>query len=67
MPATPPGASTREPLRHPGNEELFRALSWSVEGVRVGWPLHVHVEGVRGTGKTTVVRAFQRRLPRIRR
>ena len=34
---------------------------------RLGWPLHLHAEGVRGTGKTTVLRSVRRFLPGIRR
>lgn len=66
-PASASGREVRPLVRHPGNEELFQALAWSVAGVRRGWPLHVHVEGLRGTGKTTIVRDFRRHLPRIRR
>src|SRR5690606_21377701 len=54
-------------VRHPGNEALFDAVELSLLSARLGWPLHLHAEGVRGTGKTTVLRAVRRFLPRIRR
>lgn len=54
-------------VRHPGNEALFAAVELSLMSTRLGWPLHLHAEGVRGTGKTTVLRSVRRCLPRIRR
>jgi magnesium chelatase subunit I len=33
----------------------------------IGLPLHVHAEGLRGTGKTTIMRSARLRLPRIQR
>ena len=54
-------------VRHPGNESLHQALEISILGLMRGHPLHVHVEGLRGTGKTTAVRAAVRLLPSIRR
>jgi len=56
-----------EPIHHPGNRALFRALELSVLSTLVGVPLHVHAEGLRGTGKTTIIRSLRRRLPRIQR
>ncbi|MCL6581054.1 MAG: hypothetical protein K6U08_05490 [Firmicutes bacterium] len=56
-----------EPIQHPGNRALFRALELSVLSTLVGVPLHVHAEGLRGTGKTTIIRSLRRRLPRIQR
>lgn len=56
-----------DPIRHPGNQGLFRALELSVLSTLVGLPLHVHAEGLRGTGKTTIIRSLRRRLPRIER
>ncbi len=56
-----------ELVRHPGNEALHQALEISILGLVRGHPLHVHVEGLRGTGKTTAVRAAARLLPSIRR
>ncbi|HEX6988609.1 MAG TPA: magnesium chelatase [Bacillota bacterium] len=54
-------------VRHPGNEALFDAVELSLLSTRLGWPLHLHAEGVRGTGKTTVLRAVRRFLPHIAR
>lgn len=54
-------------VRHDGNSQLFRAAELSILSTRVGWPLHLHAEGVRGTGKTTIFRAVKDILPRIRR
>jgi len=56
-----------DPVRHPGNQALFRALDLSILATLVGLPLHVHAEGLRGTGKTTIMRSVRRRLPRIQR
>lgn len=55
------------PFRHKGNEGLFLAVEMSVISTMVGIPLHVHAEGLRGTGKTTVMRFAARHLPRITR
>lgn len=57
----------REPIRHPGNQALFRALDLSILSTLVGLPMHVHAEGLRGTGKTTIMRSVRRRLPLIQR
>ncbi len=56
-----------DPVCHPGNQALFRALDLSILSTLVGLPLHVHAEGLRGTGKTTIMRSVRRRLPRIQR
>jgi len=52
---------------HDGNRPLVEALEASVVSLLAGRPLHVHVEGLRGTGKTTIIRAMRDVLPRIRR
>ncbi|MGE5573276.1 MAG: hypothetical protein ACM3ZU_09700 [Bacteroidota bacterium] len=52
---------------HDGNRPLLDALEASVVSLLAGRPLHVHVEGLRGTGKTTIIRAMKDVLPRIRR
>lgn len=39
----------------------------SILGLLQGWPVHMHVEGLRGTGKTTILRAAQAILPPITR
>ncbi len=54
-------------VRHPGNDALFRAMEMSLLAAVAGQPVHIHAEGLRGTGKTTVMRAVRRALPRIRR
>ncbi len=46
---------------HQGNEELKRFIEIGVVAVRLGIPVHFHVEGVRGTGKTTLIRAAKSR------
>ncbi len=56
-----------DPIHHPGNEALFRALDLSILSSFIGLPLHVHAEGLRGTGKTTIMRSVRRRLPLIQR
>ncbi len=53
------------PIRHPGNESLFLAVEMSLLATLVGAPLHVHAEGLRGTGKTTVMRWAKQSLPTI--
>jgi len=54
-------------IRHPGNDGLFRAIEMSLLATLSGQPLHLHAEGLRGTGKTTIMRSMRRILPRIRR
>ncbi len=54
-------------VRHSGNEDLQRALELSLLACLRQQTLHVHVEGLRGTGKTTVIRAAAGLLPPIRR
>ncbi len=60
-----PAPPYHEPIRHPGNEALHFALELSALGVARGHPMHVHAEGLRGTGKTTGIRAAARLLPSI--
>lgn len=54
-------------VRHSGNDGLFKAIEMSLLATAAGQPLHLHAEGLRGTGKTTIMRAVRRVLPRIRR
>jgi len=54
-------------IRHPGNSALFGAIELSVLATLAGWPLHLHAEGLRGTGKTTIIRSIRSVLPRISR
>jgi magnesium chelatase subunit I len=55
------------PLRHQGNDSLFLALEMSLISTMAGIPLHVHAEGLRGTGKTTVMRWAKHAVPNIAR
>lgn len=52
-------------IRHEGNLSLFAALEASLVSLLGGSPLHVHAEGLRGTGKTTIIRAARQILPEI--
>ncbi|MEW6082310.1 MAG: magnesium chelatase [Bacillota bacterium] len=54
-------------IRHEGNDALFRAIDMSVVSTLENVPLHIHVEGLRGTGKTTIMRAARSVLPPITR
>ncbi|MGE5675300.1 MAG: hypothetical protein ACM3XM_15730 [Mycobacterium leprae] len=54
-------------VRHSGNERLLKAIEMSLLATLSGQPLHIHAEGLRGTGKTTMMRAVRRVLPKIRR
>ena len=56
-----------ELICHSGNQSLFRAIEMSVLAIEVNRPLHIHAEGLRGTGKTTVMRAARDLLPPIER
>jgi magnesium chelatase subunit I len=53
--------------RYEGNEALFNLVEMSIVSTYAGEPLHVHAEGLRGTGKTTIMRAAQDILPMIKR
>ncbi|MGI6644083.1 MAG: magnesium chelatase [Bacillota bacterium] len=59
--------SRSAPIRHQGNDSLFLAVEMSVLSTLIGIPLHVHAEGLRGTGKTTVMRWARRIMPSIER
>lgn len=54
-------------IRHDGNKPLFHAIELSIAALGLGYPLHVHAEGMRGMGKTTIFRAAREILPRIQR
>ncbi|MEW6724597.1 MAG: ATP-binding protein [Bacillota bacterium] len=54
-------------IRHSGNSQLFTAVEMSIISAVAGYPLHLHVEGLRGTGKTTILRAARQIMPRIER
>lgn len=53
--------------RYEGNTALFELVMMSIVSTYVGEPLHVHAEGLRGTGKTTIMRAARGILPNIKR
>jgi len=53
--------------RYEGNEALFKLVLMSIVSTYVGEPLHIHAEGLRGTGKTTIMRAARGILPTIKR
>ncbi|NLB87835.1 MAG: magnesium chelatase, partial [Syntrophomonadaceae bacterium] len=53
--------------RYEGNEHLFELVLMSIVSSYVGEPLHIHAEGLRGTGKTTIMRAAKDILPEITR
>ncbi|MDF2634948.1 MAG: Magnesium chelatase [Pelosinus sp.] len=52
-------------VRHKGNQDLFKAVEMSVVALHNNMPLHIHAEGLRGTGKTTIMRAVKKILPPI--
>lgn len=52
-------------VRHKGNQDLFRAVEMSIAALHNGVPLHIHAEGLRGTGKTTIMRSVKNMLPPI--
>src|SRR5665647_1520126 len=53
--------------RYEGNEALFDLINMSMVSIIAGEPLHIHAEGLRGTGKTTIMRMVQDILPTIMR
>lgn len=57
--------SYQELIRHSGNQELFRTVEMSVAALMNGVPFHIHAEGLRGTGKTSIMRAAKHILPQI--
>ncbi|MGE5591315.1 MAG: magnesium chelatase [Bacillota bacterium] len=54
-------------VRHSGNEALFRTVEMSLLAAAAGRPVHLHAEGLRGTGKTSIMRAARQVLPPIQR
>lgn len=54
-------------VRHAGNASLFKAIELSLVSTGRGVPLHLHAEGLRGTGKTTILRSARAILPTIAR
>ena len=53
--------------RHMGNNALFLAVEMSLVSTLRGNPLHIHAEGLRATGKTTIMRSVKQILPNITR
>ena len=53
--------------RHTGNNSLFLAVEMSLISTLRGSPFHIHAEGLRGTGKTTIMRSVKKMLPKITR
>ncbi len=53
--------------RYEGNQTLFQCVMMSVISSYAGEALHLHAEGLRGTGKTTIMRAARDILPTITR
>ncbi|WP_418789961.1 ATP-binding protein [Phosphitispora sp. TUW77] len=56
-----------ELARHEGNRALFDVIEMAIISLRWGVPLHFHAEGLRGTGKTTIMRAAKDIFPQITR
>ena len=54
-----------ELARHDGNETLFEVVEMGIISMIWNIPLHVHAEGLRGTGKTTIMRAAHQIMPPI--
>lgn len=52
-------------VRHEGNELLFKCIELSIVSTAMGTPLHLHAEGFRGTGKSTIMLAARQVLPHI--
>lgn len=57
----------RQLIRHTGIQPLFQAIEMSILAACNDYPLHLHTEGLRGTGKTTVIRSARHILPPITR
>lgn len=53
--------------RNEGNNTLFETVEMAVLSSLWGVPLHLHAEGLRGTGKTTIMRAARDIFPPITR
>ncbi|MGE5380514.1 MAG: ATP-binding protein [Methylocystaceae bacterium] len=53
--------------RHEGNKTLFDLVEMSIIATLSEEPLHIHAEGLRGTGKTTILRTARQILPKITR
>lgn len=51
--------------RHDGNNTLFEVVEMGILSMLWDIPLHLHAEGLRGTGKTTIMRAARQIMPPI--
>ncbi len=51
--------------RHDGNSTLFEVVEMGIISTLWEVPLHIHAEGLRGTGKTTIMRAARQIMPPI--
>ena len=54
-----------ELARHDGNNTLFEVVEMGIISMLWNVPLHIHAEGLRGTGKTTIMRASRQIMPPI--
>jgi len=54
-----------ELARHDGNSTLFEVVEMGIISMLWNIPLHIHAEGLRGTGKTTIMRAARQIMPPI--
>ncbi|PKM81389.1 MAG: magnesium chelatase [Firmicutes bacterium HGW-Firmicutes-14] len=57
--------SYMELARHDGNATLFEVVEMGIISMLWNIPLHIHAEGLRGTGKTTIMRAARQIMPPI--
>lgn len=53
--------------RYEGNQALFNLVLMSLISTYAGEPLHIHAEGLRGTGKTSIMRGARQIMPPITR
>lgn len=53
--------------RYDGNQALFNLVKMSIAATLAGDSLHIHAEGLRGTGKTTILRSARDIMPPITR
>lgn len=54
-------------VKHEGNSCLFDVIDIAILSTYAGVPVHIHAEGLRGTGKTTIMRAARNIFPKIER
>ena len=52
-------------ISHDGNMAFIKSLQMSVLSIKNDIPTHIHVQGLRGTGKTTIIRSMKQFLPEI--